>query len=298
MTEKNISKGDRLKIIREVLSMSQVEMSKKLGIRQSYYSNMESGKKNISSNVVNKLFDEFSISPSWFYNGENEGQIFNVAKTSKRALSPHSQISPPISPLDIHEGVNERKGNMILNKDDKMQGTNAEKMQEKIQNKINETTEHWQEQNNISNNDLQVLSENYIWSNWLDNKKINVLYMQTTRELSNKIALLKHEYRSIYKTYYSLLEAINKFKLGRYKERFELPVSWEENIAQFEKDMNDEYSELEDKKLISILYIQEYENEIERLRSNIDIIINKFNDISGYISRIQSSLQMENNESD
>ena len=109
MNEENISYGNKLRKIRHSLGVGQVEMANRLGIKQSYYSNMESDKKNISSNVINKLFAKLSVSPAWFFN--NEGDIFSTSKSPSHITDEnisirnnnHTENSHQISPIDINE---------------------------------------------------------------------------------------------------------------------------------------------------------------------------------------------------
>ena len=67
--------NERLKTIREELNFNQLEFSKILEIRQSYYSEMETGKRPVSRKVVNKLRSEYEISTDWMYTGEGDKNI-------------------------------------------------------------------------------------------------------------------------------------------------------------------------------------------------------------------------------
>lgn len=60
----------RLKASREKLNLNQKSFAKRLGITNSYISEMESGGKNITSNVLAKLAEVFDISPNWILLGE------------------------------------------------------------------------------------------------------------------------------------------------------------------------------------------------------------------------------------
>jgi len=70
--------NSKLKEIRQALKLSQKDFSEKLGIKQSYYSALELGKKDIStSKVLQTLFDRIGVNPEWYYN--SNGVIFNEA---------------------------------------------------------------------------------------------------------------------------------------------------------------------------------------------------------------------------
>jgi transcriptional regulator with XRE-family HTH domain len=66
--------NERLKAVRSELGLSQLEMSKRLGIGQSYYSALERGEKSIQANLIEKLFNQLKVSTYWWYN--SIGDIF------------------------------------------------------------------------------------------------------------------------------------------------------------------------------------------------------------------------------
>jgi len=109
MTDKNITFGSRLKAVRKALNLSQVELSNKTGIKQSYYSAMESGKKGLSSNTIQLLSLHFSVSPLWLLNGEGDmfiskkSPLNNELSNISIGDSAHHQNSHLVSPYDINE---------------------------------------------------------------------------------------------------------------------------------------------------------------------------------------------------
>lgn len=192
-------------------------------------------------------------------------------------------LSPRCTQIDEMAESNSDTGHSSEEK-----GTDENVVYERIQKRRSEMKEYWQSEDYISENDRQSISEDYFTGGMSGKKDVRNLYRLTTRELSNKIAILKRDHKSSYNAYYKLFEAINNFKLGRYAERFEMPASWDEHIDRFEKDMGDEYSGVEDKKLKAVFYVLGYEDEVEDIRSSIEVAISKFKDASHYISRIQS----------
>lgn len=68
----------KLKEIRKRLKLSQVEMSGKLEITQSYYSALERGGKEMPATIIQKLIDNLDVSPNWYYS--SVGDIFNSSK--------------------------------------------------------------------------------------------------------------------------------------------------------------------------------------------------------------------------
>ncbi len=92
--KKNMPYGHNLRLIRDTLGLTQAEISEKLGIKQSYYSNMEQGKKGVSANVINMIFNKLNISPSWFFN--NIGEMFSPI-LPERTQTPNIETSENIS---------------------------------------------------------------------------------------------------------------------------------------------------------------------------------------------------------
>lgn len=86
MNNKIISTGEKFKIIRQTLHLSQSEFATKLGIGQSYYSAIETGRKQPSVSVMDKLFS-LDISSKWYYNGAGEVIVNDIANGNMSALS-------------------------------------------------------------------------------------------------------------------------------------------------------------------------------------------------------------------
>lgn len=66
---------EKIKTIRSLLGLNQREFSKKLNIKQSYYSEMESGKKPVSKKVLKKLTEDVGVSEGWLL--RSKGDIFS-----------------------------------------------------------------------------------------------------------------------------------------------------------------------------------------------------------------------------
>ncbi|MCP4153960.1 MAG: helix-turn-helix transcriptional regulator [bacterium] len=82
--------GERIKKIREHLGLKQKEFAESMSIQSSYLSEIESGKKNASTETLNKLFDIHNINISYLFTGE--GNYFiqkeeNGASHQKKTLS-------------------------------------------------------------------------------------------------------------------------------------------------------------------------------------------------------------------
>ena len=58
--------------MRYQLRLTQKEMCVKLGVKQSYYSEVENAKRKVTSKIVERLHTLFQINSNWFYSGDGE----------------------------------------------------------------------------------------------------------------------------------------------------------------------------------------------------------------------------------
>ncbi len=66
--------GENLKKYRKILNLSQEELSEKLGISVNHLSNIEVGKKFISSELLERIYEIMHVTPSaLFYSSEYDG---------------------------------------------------------------------------------------------------------------------------------------------------------------------------------------------------------------------------------
>jgi transcriptional regulator with XRE-family HTH domain len=61
------SDSKKIKEVRESLQMTQAEFASELGVKQSYYSEIERGKKDLTSKMLRTLFLKLGISPLWYF---------------------------------------------------------------------------------------------------------------------------------------------------------------------------------------------------------------------------------------
>ncbi|MBX3101280.1 MAG: helix-turn-helix domain-containing protein [Bacteroidetes bacterium] len=67
--------GDRLKFIRKQQNLTQQEMAQVLGLSQGYYAYLETGKRDISRHILDKLKSLYDISPDWLLYGIEQNDI-------------------------------------------------------------------------------------------------------------------------------------------------------------------------------------------------------------------------------
>lgn len=269
MEEKKISIGNKLKIIRQSLGLSQSEMAVAIGIKQSHYSNLESDKKNMTSHLIETLFSKFNISPLWFYN--NEGDIFITPRNEKDVISDrninHTSISHLESPF-IKETINEQ-------------------LKKNMENHKREKINYWNSEDYISDKDKEYI---YIGRDGIDKREIRTFYKYSMRSLNNKIGMLKHDLMDLYEDYYLLHKSINQFNLGRYASKFEMPETPKVYIQKFFDDFEEEFHEIEDKKLKAAFLASELLSEIDDTKYFMHLTIVEFNIASLYIRKFISAM--------
>ena len=64
--------GHRLAAVRNMARLSQEEMSQKLGISRSAYQNYERGQRDLTAQLLLKVYEKFDVDPLWMLEGDTE----------------------------------------------------------------------------------------------------------------------------------------------------------------------------------------------------------------------------------
>jgi len=96
--------NSRLKEIREILQLTQKDFSKILEVKQSYYSDVENGKREVTTKLIKNLVAIFKFSADWIFTGLGNKNITDVDITnsdtkSKIASKNSNRVSPQQSRL-------------------------------------------------------------------------------------------------------------------------------------------------------------------------------------------------------
>jgi len=84
--------NNRLVELRTQLGISQKDMSQQLSVRQSYYSDLENGRRNVSNKFIDKVCSTLNVQKNWLYTGL--GDIF----TPKKGNFLYPDSVPPVVP--------------------------------------------------------------------------------------------------------------------------------------------------------------------------------------------------------
>lgn len=88
--------------VRKHLRLTQADLATSLGFKQSYISNIEKGRNEVTSNIVIAMYRLYSISPEWLITGQ--GNMISVFhhETSAGGSLPESYAVAPHGPEAPH----------------------------------------------------------------------------------------------------------------------------------------------------------------------------------------------------
>lgn len=92
--------NERLKTIRKELGISQKDMASSLGFKQSYYSDVENGKRNVTGKVIESLQKKFNVSSDWILTGNG-----NHFLTISEKIIPSKNVPPAYYTAEISKGI-------------------------------------------------------------------------------------------------------------------------------------------------------------------------------------------------
>ena len=89
--------GDRLKLLRKTIGLTQEQLAQRLGIGKAALSMIETGKAALSSRNKNILVQELNVNPDWLDSGE--GEMFNAEPDLTAYMHRTDNTLPLQSPL-------------------------------------------------------------------------------------------------------------------------------------------------------------------------------------------------------
>ncbi len=118
----NISIGEKLKEIRLDNVLTQKEFSKELGVKQSYYSDLENGKREISTNVIRLLSERFHISSDWLLSGtgnryieqKKQNAIFIATERLETAFNEYLNAETALIENGCRESIDDNLTDVLL----------------------------------------------------------------------------------------------------------------------------------------------------------------------------------------
>lgn len=247
------------------------KLSIDLGLSNSYFSKMVRNSGSIGSDIIEKIIRIYpDLNAEWLLTGYGD-MIKDVPSLERVKIDP--ECPPILSPSCPGQ---EKKTNRNVN-----ESSTLGQLQQRINQKKEEGVNNWNSEDYISDNDKSNIS--FVWDTF-DKSAVRSLYQLSIRALSNKIGILKQEIADLYDDEYLLIEGINQFKLGSYSSKFVLPPKSDQRIKTFQNEFEQEFGDIENKRLKAVFFLLELEDEADSLRSSIHSIIKTFNHASHFIS--------------
>ena len=91
----------RLKELRKHLSLNQKQMAEILGVKQSYYSEVENGNRPVTGKLVENLSSQKSVSADWLYTGK--GEMFTGERSGINEDNETFVLATKIDNKDVYE---------------------------------------------------------------------------------------------------------------------------------------------------------------------------------------------------
>lgn len=231
--------NNKLKEVRLAIGLNQKEFASKLGIKQSYYSSLEQGKKEPSMRVIESLWP-LGVSSEWFFH--DKGAMFidefdvgnihgdNIAKNNNEMYA------------NFVQGVSQNTCDLIENN------------RFFLDRYYNETP-------------LQPYHYEY-----MQIKYFNTLSVSKVKEL---LSLEKEAYEEQYNSHISLVKVLHYLNPPTFlKEKFRVPEPYPEHMKDYVKEFKEETEGLKNDKLKNILLIIRLKEDKEYLSSRLGKLIN------------------------
>ena len=100
--KKNLTEymGERLKLIRKSLGLTQEQLAQRLGVGKTALSMIETGKARLSSRNRNILIQDLNVNPSWLETGK--GEIFNADPALTSSFGRGSDMAMPLQSVPLY----------------------------------------------------------------------------------------------------------------------------------------------------------------------------------------------------
>ena len=91
--------GERLKLIRKSLGLTQEQLAQRLGVGKTALSMIETGKARLSSRNRNILIQDLNVNPTWLDTGK--GEIFNADPALTASFGRGSEMAMPLQSVPL-----------------------------------------------------------------------------------------------------------------------------------------------------------------------------------------------------
>ena len=92
--------GDRVKLIRKSLGMTQEQLAQRLGVGKTALSMIETGKARLSARNRNLLVQELNVNPDWLESGK--GEMFNADPSLAASFGRGAEMAMPLQSVPLY----------------------------------------------------------------------------------------------------------------------------------------------------------------------------------------------------
>ena len=92
--------GDRVKLIRKALGLTQEQLAQRLGVGKTALSMIETGKSRLSSRNRNILVQDLNVNPSWLESGR--GEMFNADPALSASFGRGTEMTMPLQSVPLY----------------------------------------------------------------------------------------------------------------------------------------------------------------------------------------------------
>ena len=92
--------GDRVKLIRKSLGMTQEQLAQRLGVGKTALSMIETGKARLSARNRNLLVQELNVNPDWLESGK--GEMFNADPSLAASFGRGAEMAMPLQSVPVY----------------------------------------------------------------------------------------------------------------------------------------------------------------------------------------------------
>ena len=92
--------GERLKLIRKTLGLTQEQLAQRLGVGKTALSMIETGKSRLSSRNRNILVQDLNVNPSWLESGR--GEMFNADPALSASFGRGTEMTMPLQSVPLY----------------------------------------------------------------------------------------------------------------------------------------------------------------------------------------------------
>lgn len=237
--------GKKLRLLRTALDLTQEAMANELGISRQHYLSVETGKKEISKNLLSKINHKWGVREVYFQ-GTGEFSL----EALRGVIQGGNEGGNEINVKESEKDQISKRGIEISNKLGDNKGADFGKM-------------------------LEIIAKEKFKEEFFGDNKAEYYYRHSQSKISIILNNSIRDLKNIYEDYVKLCEiSINlgspDFMIDKFPPS---DIQFKDYIKEINTDLKDEFDELFDKKLITCFKIVEYEELTKNFQDSLSKLI-------------------------